>query len=254
MATIAVLAGLAVVVTLVGPLRLRPRLQQSRRQQHLRPGLSDRDAGDLAGGELPPRRPRGGAADRPGRGDRGAGAAGRRRLVGAPPRPGGADRARRLRRPLPRLPALQRRLLPGQGADDRGAPGDAGRDPPAAGRVLGPTGRKRRYPDGVGPSAEPKGRRAESVRISDGIGPSAGVWRVGWAVLRSPSSAGRSTRASWSCGMRRSGRPATVPSCAPSCRSCATSRCSTRGRTATPPTSCSAPTPTCRWSSSPTRR
>ena len=55
---------------------------------------------------------------------------------------------------------------------------------------------------------------------------------------------------------RRAGRPARarLRAAAPSCRSCTASRSSTRARTATPPTSCSAPTPTCRWSSSPTRR
>ena len=58
----------------------------------------------------------------------------RRRLVGAAARAGGAARARRLRRPLPRRAAVQRRLLAGQGADDRRPAGDAGRDPAAAAR------------------------------------------------------------------------------------------------------------------------
>ena len=128
--------------------RIRRQLQQSRRQQHLRPGLPGRGAGDLADLELPPRRGRRRPPDRPRRGDRGAGAAGRRRLVGAPQRADDPDRARRLRRPLPRLPPLQRRLLPGQGPDDRRPPGDARRDPPAADRAAAeprPTGRRRPY-------------------------------------------------------------------------------------------------------------
>ncbi len=41
------------------PLRLRRRLQQGRRQQHLRPGLAARGARGLAGLQLPPRRRRG---------------------------------------------------------------------------------------------------------------------------------------------------------------------------------------------------
>ena len=76
-----------------------------------------------------------------------------------------------------------------------------------------------------------------------------GGWPWRWR-----SSEAASTRASSSCARRRSGRPGTVRSCAPSCRSSTASRSSTRARTATPPTSCSAPTPTCRWSSFPTRR
>jgi hypothetical protein len=65
-------------------LRLRPQLQQSSRQQHLRPRLPARGAGSLAGRQLPPRRRRRRPADRARRGDRGVGAAGRGRLVGAP--------------------------------------------------------------------------------------------------------------------------------------------------------------------------
>ena len=85
---------------------------------------------------------------------------------------------------------------------------------------------------------------------------------LGWAARRgaspgrrwpSSSSPAPSTRASSPSATRRSARPGTAPSCAPSCRSSTASRSSTRARTATPPTSCSAPTPTCRWSSSPTR-
>ena len=94
----------------------------------------------------------------------------------------GADRARRLRRPLPRLAALQRRLLAGQGADDRRAAGDAGRDPAAAGR------------------ARPERRvaaRGTPARWAPGAA------RLGGAG-RASSSAAPSTRASWSCATRRS--------------------------------------------------
>ncbi len=48
------------------PLRLRRQLQQSRRQQHLRPGLSPGGAGNLAGLQLPPRRRRRRPPTRPG--------------------------------------------------------------------------------------------------------------------------------------------------------------------------------------------
>ena len=44
---------------------------------------------------------------------------------------------------LPRLASLQRRLLAGQGADDRGAAGDAGRHPAAAGGAAATSGRGR---------------------------------------------------------------------------------------------------------------
>ena len=101
------------------------------------------------------------------------------------------------------------------------------------------------------------GRRAEVGSEARQVGPSAGRRRAARSAGRCwrwPSSAARSTRASWCCATRRSGRPGTAPSCRPSCRSSTASRCSTPARTATPPTSCSAPTPTCRWSSSPTKR
>ncbi len=122
-------------------LRLRPRLQQGRRQQHLRPGLAARDPGDLAGGELPPRRRRRRPVAGPRGGDREPGAAGRRRLVGTATRAGDPGRARRLRRPLPRLPPLQRRLLTSQGPDDRRPPRDAPHDPPPPHRNPRPMGR-----------------------------------------------------------------------------------------------------------------
>ena len=154
--------------------------------------------------------------------------------MGAPARARGADRARRLRRPLPRLAADQRRLLAGQGADDRRAAGDAGRDPPAARRAS--------RPSAVAVPPRMAGTQRDRAARCDSAG----------RRWRSSSSAGPPTRASWPCATRRSGRPGTAPSCAPSCRSCAASRSSTPARTATPPTSCSAPTPTCRWSSSPT--
>src|SRR5256714_1604655 len=57
-----------------------------------------------------------------------------------------------------------------------------------------------------------------------------------------------------SSAMRRWRRPATAPSCAPSCRRSPASPSSTPGRTASRSTSSAGPTPTCRWSSSPTRR
>ena len=148
--------------------------------------------------------------------------------------------------PLPRLAALQRRLLPGQGADDHGAAGDAGRDPPAARRV--PAARTR------GGSTEPPRYRTVEPLGPPRRRPSPGAGRLGGAGggLRRR---GRSTRASWCCATRRSGPPGHGAELrgVPADRARA-SRCSTRGRTATRPTSCSAPTPTCRWSSSPTPR
>ena len=74
---------------------------------------------------------------------RGRGGARRRgRLVGAASRAGGAGRPRRLPPALPGLAPLQRRLLAGEGADDRLAAGDArslpgrcSRAPPAAGEA-----------------------------------------------------------------------------------------------------------------------
>ena len=77
---------------------------------------------------------------------------------------------------------------------------------------------------------------------------------VAWSALAVVFIAG----AAWSTlpgPARRAGRAARArrASCGRSCRSCTASRSSTRARTATPPTSCSVPTPTCRWSSSPTR-
>ena len=68
----------------------------------------------------------------------GAGAGAGIDLVGAPARPLGPDRVRRLRPPLLRLSALHRRLLAGQGADDRRAAGDADRGPPPADRDRRP--------------------------------------------------------------------------------------------------------------------
>ena len=74
---------------------------------------------------------------------------------------------RRLRPPLPRGAADQRRLLARQGADDRRPAGDAGHRPPPARRV-------------------PRSRAADGARtsyIGGNFGPSTGVWRVGWGVL-----------------------------------------------------------------------
>ena len=147
-----------------------------------------------------------------------------RRLVGAAARARDPGRARRLRRPLPRLAPIQRRLLPGQGADDRRPAGDARRDPPPARRVPG---------RGAG---DPVAGRKSTARCAGRIpcpGPCCGSAGPCW---RSPSSAGRSTPASWRCGTRRSGRPGTAPSCRRSCRSSTASLSSTRARTATPPT------------------
>ena len=70
----------------------------------------------------------------------------------------------------------------------------------------------------------------------------------------SSSSAAPPTRASSSSATARSAPRDTAPSCGPSSRSCTGSRSSTRARIATPPMTCSAPTPTCHWSSSPIRR
>ena len=181
--TLVVLLGLAgLTAARPGrPLRLRRRLQQGRRQQHLRPGLPGRGVRGLAGVQLPPRRRnRRRPPDRPGRRDRGAGARLRRRLVAAPARARRAGRARRLRRPLPRLPALQRRLLAGEGADDRRAAGDAGRDPPPARRA------RRAAPDAAAARLGGAGGRLRRRR--------------------------RSTRPSWHSATRRSGRPGTAPS------------------------------------------
>ncbi len=50
----------------------------------------------------------------------------------AAPRADDPDRPRRLRRPLPRLSPFERRLLPGQGADHHGPPRDARDRPPAS--------------------------------------------------------------------------------------------------------------------------
>ena len=133
--------------------------------------------------------------------------------------------------PLPRLAPLQRRLLAGQGADDRRAAGDAGRGPAAADRAAGPRG----------PARRPRSRPGRAGRLGWG------GWRRLHRRRRLLELPGPARRA-------RSARPATAPSCERSCRSSTASRSSTPARTATPPTSCSAPTPTCRWSSSPTRR
>ena len=137
----------------------------------------------------------------------------------APRRADDPGRARRLRPPLPRLAPLQRRLLPGQGADDRRAAGDARRDPAAAERV----------------------RRAAALLRHRLVAAGGGLHRRR-DLLELPGAARRAGRA---------GR-ATASSCGPSCRSSMASRCSTRARTATRPTGCWGPTPTCRWSSSPT--
>ena len=126
------------------PLRLRRQLQESRGKQHLRPGLPDRVAGDLAGLQLPLERRRGRQPAGAGGGDRGPGAAGRGRLVGLAAASDDPDRARRLRRAVPDLAPLQRRLLAGQGADDRRPAGDAGRDPAAAERLPRRCGRRLR--------------------------------------------------------------------------------------------------------------
>ncbi len=119
------------------PLRLRRQLQQSRRQQHLRPRLPTRGPRHLAGLQLPPRRRRRSPLPRPCGDDRDPGSPGRRRLVGPPPGTHHPDRPRRRLAPLPRLPPLRRRLLPGQGPDDRGSPGDA-RDRPPPTRGIPP--------------------------------------------------------------------------------------------------------------------
>ena len=131
---IALVAGIAVADHRGRPVRVRHRLQPSRRQQHLRPGLPGRGARGLVGPQLPPRRA--GRVDPAvaGGGDRRRRAGGGDDLVGAPARPLGPARVHRLRPPLLRLAALHRRLLAGEGADDRRAAGDADRGPAAAER------------------------------------------------------------------------------------------------------------------------
>ena len=109
--------------------------------------------------------------------------------------------------------------------------GDAGRDPPAARRA-----RRRGRTSADMPKVD---RRASH--------------RLGWAVLAVAFVAG----AVYSSFLVLRDAPVGPPghggrAAAPSSRSSTASRCSTPARTATPPTSCWAPTPTCRWSSSPT--
>ena len=209
------------------PVRVRHRLQQSRRQQHLRPGLPGRVAGGLVVVQLPARRPGRVDPSVAGGGDRRRGPGRRHDLVGTRrdlsvpiafaacallyfaslPFTGDYSQAKALMiaAPLAMLIAIR----------------------PLLSEII------MRSVRGCGSNLD---------RSCAG-----GCWP-------SPSSAAPPTRASSSCATARSARRGTAPSCGPSCRSCAASPSSTRARTATPPTICSAPTPTCRWSSSPIRR
>ena len=142
----------------------------------------------------------------------------------------------RLRPALPGLAPLQRRLLAGEGADDRLPAGDADRCPGAARRARPAAGEARRRPRG--PAARARARPC---------GGSAGRrWprlpRRG-RLLDLPRAARGPGRAA---GPR--GRAARLP-----CPSCTGENGPLRrARTDSPPTSCSAPTPTSPWSSSPT--
>ena len=115
------LAALVVLLAFVGPVRLRQRLRQGRRQQHLRAGLAAGGVRRLAGGQLPPRRRRRRADGRARRRARRRRPAGGRSSGGCGAgRAGGADRRSRPGLLLYlHLDPVQRRLLAGEGADDR---------------------------------------------------------------------------------------------------------------------------------------
>ena len=134
--------------------------------------------------------------------------------------------------PLPRLAPLQRRLLPGQGADDRRPAGDAGRDPPAAQRVRAArTGRR--------PLATIPAHRRSGAGWLGGAG--GGLHRRR-GLLELPGAARRAGRAARA-RRRAAGLPADRPRPAGALRGPGPLR---RLRAAR------APTRTCRWSSSPT--
>ena len=165
------------------PVRLRPQLRQSRRDEHLRARLADRGAGRLVDARLPARSTRWRAPDRPGGGDRRDRPACRPHLVGAAAGTGPAARLCRLRDPLPRLAANQRRLRAGQGADGRGAAGDAADRPPAADRTRLEAGAAARL-DGSGGRLRRRRRLLELPGAARRSGRPARPW---WRAARLPA-------------------------------------------------------------------
>ena len=135
---IALVAGIAVLTTVVGPFGFGTGFNQVAGSNTYGPVSPVEALGVWWVAQLPPRRA--GRVDPAvaGGGDRRRRAGGGNDLVGAPARPLGPARVHRLRPPLLRLTALHRRLLAGEGADDRSAAGDADRGPPAAGRDSTP--------------------------------------------------------------------------------------------------------------------
>ena len=219
------LAGLAVVVDRRRPLRLRQQLQQGRRQQHLRPGLAGRGAGVWPAANY--RLDAAGGAQLPGL----AGAIAALALLA-----GVAWWVRRRELTVPvalgACALLYLVSLPFSG-DYSQAKALMIAAPLAMLVAIRPL--LAEFPGGNAESAAPGWARAGWAALA--------VVFIGGAVYSSFLALRDAPVGPPGHGARAARLPAGASGA---------SRSSTRGRTATPPTSCSAPTPTCRWSSSPT--